>query len=152
MNDLIIPRQREPLFPNELIKDYLVSAALHEYEKVCFLIEHRGLYPDCTLPGKPSALCYVVLKPNHCLMRYLLDKGASIRFQDAMGMTPLHYAVLGGCEYCVATMILHGASVTVCNKKNQSPLDLARSRPNLGTCAEYLARCGAGTGESHRFH
>ena len=130
-------------FPDALIRDYLISAATRQYEKVCYLIESKGLHPDSTLAGKPTALCYAVLQPSHCLLEYLVAKGANINHKDGMGMTPLHYAAIGGCEFCISYLVKQGAELNATNYSGQTPLGIAISRSHSGCCTEYLVRLGA---------
>ena len=137
------PAAREAPVAEGVIKDYLVAAALHQLERVRHFIECRDLHPDTTYGGKPTALCYSVLKPHHALMTYLIGKGADPDRLDQMGMTPLHYAALGGCEVCLAALVVCGAKLSGGNRRGQTPLALALTRPSLAGGAEFLRRCGA---------
>ena len=65
----------------------IFCAALHDVAAVRFFIEQIGLHPDASFGGKPSALCYAVLKPHPALLVYLLDQGADVSRRDAMAMT-----------------------------------------------------------------
>ena len=125
------------------VRDYLVSAALHMTDQVQYYIEVMGLHPDATLGGKPTALCYAVLKPHFTLMTYVVEKGADINHADRMGMTPLHYAALGGCEHCLAFLVSRGAHLNACNRRGETPLALAGCKPHLAGGCEFLRRCGA---------
>lgn len=140
----------------EVVKDFLVAAALHQLDRVRHFVEGRGLHPDITFGGKPTALCYAVLKPHHGLMDYVLARGADPNHVDQMGMTPLHYAALGGCAVCLATLVGQGADLSRSNRRGETPLALAQSKPGRETAAEFLCRCGASldpnrTG-ARRFH
>ncbi|MDJ0608405.1 MAG: ankyrin repeat domain-containing protein [Kiloniellales bacterium] len=125
------------------VKDYLVSAALHMTDEVRYYIEVLGLHPDATFGGKPTALCYAVLKPHFTLMTYVIEKGADINHFDRMGMTPLHYAALGGCEHCLAFLVSRGAGLNTANRRGDTPLALAACKPHLADGCEFLRRCGA---------
>ena len=138
----------QPAVAQDTIKDFLVSAALHQLDRVRYFVETRGLHPDTTYGGKPTALCYVVLKPHHDLMRYVLSKGADTNRQDGMGMTPLHYAAMGGCVYCMASLISHGARINIENRLGQTPLAMTLEKPHLAHCREFLQRHGASRCES----
>ncbi|MEM7171378.1 MAG: ankyrin repeat domain-containing protein [Pseudomonadota bacterium] len=127
----------------ETIKDFLMSAALHSLEKVKFYVEDRGLHPDTTYGGKPTALCYAVLKPNRPLLNYLLDQGADSNHVDQMGMTPLHYAALGGCIYCLSSLVNVGAKLNEFNRCGETALALALNRQNSPEGIDYLIRSGA---------
>lgn len=134
---------RRPSVAEETAKDFLVSAALHQLDRVRSFIESGGLHPDTTYGGKPTALCYAVLKPHRGLLAYLLDKGADVQRRDGMGMTPLHYAALGGCVYCAACLIGRGARLNVENCLGQTPLALTLEKPHLALSREFLTRHGA---------
>lgn len=125
------------------IREYLVASALHQIERVRFFVETEGLHPDSTYRGKPTALCYSVLKPYPCLMEYLCEKGADVNNTDILGMTPLHYAALGGCEYCIGYLIGAGAQLNTANKCGDTPLALTLNRSDLASCREFLQRHGA---------
>ena len=139
-----------------MLKDFLVAAALHQLERVRGFVETQGLHPDSTLGGKPTALCYAVLKPCHCLMDYLLSRGADINRADQMGMTPLHYAAMGGCAYCLATLIAHGARLNRTNRLGKTPLGLTMDKPHLAQVRALLLCHGALLHEAEprarRFH
>ena len=74
------------------VKNFLIAAALQQSELVRYFIEIEGLHPDAKWDGKPTAICYAVLKKNPPLLMYLLEKGANVNHVDVLGMTPLHYA------------------------------------------------------------
>ena len=132
-----------PSVDAETAKAFLVAAALQQLDRVQSFIEAGGLHPDTTYGGKPTALCYAVLKPHPVLATYLLDKGADIHRRDGMGMTPLHYAALGGCVYCAACLVGRGACLNAENCRGQTPLTLTLEKPHLGLCREFLTRHGA---------
>jgi ankyrin repeat protein len=78
-------------------------------------------------------------------MKYLIYHGADIMHSDGLGMTPLHYAALGGCEYCVSYLISLGAQINHETKNGKTPLALIENRENQNSCCEYLERNGACT-------
>lgn len=120
-----------------------MAAALQQFERIQHFIEVEGLHPDATFEGKPTAVCYALLKSNIRLVRYLFSKGAQVNQADVVGMTPLHYAALGGCEYCLATVIGLGASLNVANRCGKTALAMTLDKPNLGGCREMLTGHGA---------
>lgn len=140
----------------ETVKDYLCAAALHNVAAVRFFIERIGLHPDASFGGKPSALCYAVLKPHHGLLDYLLRRGADVSLQDAMAMTPLHYAAMGGCHCCLARLIAAGAPLNAVNYSGLTPLGLTLGKQHLAGIRTFLECHGAGLEEGQpqpkRFH
>ena len=125
-----------------LIREFLFAAALHQIDRVKNFIEIDGLHPDATYRGKPTAICYALLKPNWNLMNYLFIQGAEVNQADSVGMTPLHYAVLGGCEYCLSEVTARGAQVNVGNKCGKTPLAMTLDKPHLSDCREMLTHLG----------
>ena len=68
------------------IKRYLVSAAIQNIGEVRHFIETLGFHPGTTFGGKPTALCYALLKQDRCLTQYLIMHGADVNSRDQMGM------------------------------------------------------------------
>ena len=126
-----------------VIKEYLIAAAQLDFATVRFFIEEVGLHPDSTYNGKPTALCYAALQRDHCLMMYLVKKGASVNIVDPLGSTPLHYAALSGCEYCVSYLIRSGSDLNIRNKRGETPLSVTLGKACLEGCRELLRRHGA---------
>ena len=120
------------------IRTLLVAAATHDVDTVQHLVRDCGLHPDATLNGKPSALSYSVMKPHWSLMSFLLDSGAAPTTSDAVGMTPLHYAVLGGRVACVAALVDQGADLSATNIKGYSALEMAEVHAQGCDCSRYL--------------
>ena len=110
------------------IQQLLIGAALQDFDRVKYLLEVFGLHPDSTIDGKPTALCYAVLKPNLNLVEHLIQLGADVNKSDGMGMTPLHYAAVGGCNYCVSILISRGAEINAVNSSGRTPASLAWDR------------------------
>ena len=75
-------------------------------------------------------------------MNYLFIQGAEVNQADSAGMTPLHYAVLGGCEYCLSEVIARGAQINVGNKCGKTPLAMTLHKPHLNDCREMLTHLG----------
>ena len=138
------------------IEDYLACAALHRIDRVRYYVDVMEMHPDCTYGGKPTALCYALIQPHRNLMKFLMARGADVNRSDALGMTPLHYAALGGCEYCMAYIIRHGAERNARNVAGRTPLALIEERPHRQSGREFLARYGTasrwGPPPSKRFH
>lgn len=131
-------------FNRDVVREFLMAAALHQFERIRNFIEGVGIPPDATFGGKPTAICYVVLKPHQALVHYLISRGARANQMDAVGMTPVHYAVLGGCEYCVSYLISLGAQLNEADHCGNTPLALAQGKPKSRGCHELLERRGAG--------
>lgn len=123
-------------------EQFLISAALQDFDRVRHFVEVEGLHPDTTIEGKPTAICYAALKRDRCLLQYLHIKGASANIKDKMGMTPLHYAVLGGCTFCVSYLIHSGASVNQPSLTGKTPLALTIGSSHLQECKKLLMRHG----------
>lgn len=138
--------KRKPAAPTvypEHARAFLFAAALRDFARIRHFIEVVGLHPDTTLEGKPTAICYAVLKQDNCLLSYLHKRGASINIADRIGMTPLHYAALGGSAYCVAYLVRNGANLNQRNKAGETPSSMIQGRPDLDECRELLRRYGA---------
>lgn len=150
MNSIKLPDQQN------IIREYLISAALQKLEMVCYFIETEGLHPDATRDGKPTALCYAAMKRNHRLLNYLIGKGADVNHRDVLGMTPLHYGVLGGCECVIANLIASGAELNAINCDGKTPLAIAVCSEQRANCVEFLQRYGASLNSAppsaKRFH
>lgn len=140
----------------ETVKSYLLAAALQDTAAVRFFIEQVGLHPDASFGGKPTALCYAVLKPHLGLLDYLLGRGADVGHGDAMAMTPLHYAAIGGCPCCLARLIAAGAPLNAVNRSGLTPLGLTLDKPGLAGNRALLeshgAALAAGPPRPKRFH
>ena len=131
-----------PAMEETIVRELLIAAALHDVNTLRHLIEIEGLPADATYAQKPTALCYALLKPHHPMMEYLVGKGADIMYADGLGMTPLHYAALGGCEYCISYLINLGAPINRPNNSGKTPLALTENKPHLVDCREFLQRVG----------
>ena len=59
------------------------------------------------------------------VVKYLIEKGASIDLKDKNNETPLHIAVLNGNLEIVKCLIENGAKIDPKNDKNQTPLFIA---------------------------
>ena len=126
-----------------MIRQYLLSAALQEMEMVRYFIEAVGLHPDTTYGGKPTALCYAALKADRRLIEYLHIRGADVNHRDQMGMTPVHYATIGGCLHCLAYLMHNNADINQVNHSGKTALALCKGKPRLAECGELLRRSGA---------
>lgn len=158
---MTMPAHRAVRRDTAVVEDFLIAAALQQPYKIRYYIERIGLHPDTTREGKPTALGYAALKPNLGLITYYLERGADVNHADAMGMTPLHYAAMGGCAACLACLVSGGADINRRNRGGETPLASAlyRARRRSQRCVELLRCYGAVTAEhpgpapaSPRFH
>ncbi len=132
-----------PPVPESSVQEFLVSVAQLDITAVRQWVERKGLHPDATVGTKPTAVCYAAIKGDSCLMSYLISNGASVDFEDGMGMTPLHYAAMGGDPVCVSMLVAHGARLNKQNLHGKTPLAISKSRPNTGESVDLLERYGA---------
>jgi hypothetical protein len=144
----------------ETVKRFLISAALNETEMVCDYVQSFGVFADATWGGKPTALCYSALHANDWLVGFLLHHGADANHRDALDMTPLHYAVLGGCPASIRKLLGAGASTGACNRFGKTAeallpprLEAARRRAvlrSLSTRPRGAFPASAWNGNNHR--
>lgn len=73
-------------------------------------------------------------------MTLLLDAGASVKTQDLMGNTPLHWAVRSHttvpCSACIGLLLDAGADIGALNRLGDTPL--LKAIKCAGTLAEYV--------------
>jgi len=73
------------------------------------------------------------------LARELIKSGANVNSKGRLGQTALHYAAMAGHTNCVQLLIGHGADVSVCDSKEESPIDKAE-RWGRAECLEMLQK------------
>ncbi|MBW1810200.1 MAG: ankyrin repeat domain-containing protein [Deltaproteobacteria bacterium] len=83
--------------------------------------------------GHPTKLDMVFLTVS-----LLIDKGASLSLKSGNGLTPLHYAVVGGHERMIVLLLKKGARVDVLDSQGRTPLQLAKIY-NSESAMELLA-------------
>jgi len=142
-SEAVIKHWPQAVVDTQKVQQFLVATALKKFCAVRFYIEEIGLHPDETQSGRPTALCYAVLQQDRCLMQYLLLKGADTNKPDEKGMTPLHYAALGGCGFCILYLLQSGADVNQENRDGKTPLALCVGRADLTESCNLLKRYGA---------
>ena len=137
-------------------RELLTCAALHRIDRIRYFVDEKGMHPDCTYGGKPTALCYALIQPHRDLVAFLVTRGANVNHSDVLGMTPLHYAALGGCEHCMAYLIHHGADRNARNAEGRTPLGLIQDRSHLESGQRVIERCRTAppreASSSRRFH
>lgn len=111
----------------------IVAAQAGNKQAVEFLIDH-GIDPnipaDVTImTGNDGvrAIHEAVSNDNLDMIQFLLDKGADINAKDALGWTPLHWAISVYLPKIAEFLIQKGASLTIKNDHGQTPLDYALS-------------------------
>jgi len=125
------------------ITAFLVSAALRDFSRVQYFIEELQVHPDATTRGKPTAICYALLKRDRELLHYLHEHGADLNSIDKMGMTPAHYAAMGGCLYCLSFLILHGADIDRPSLSAKTPYAVSVETNSCLECRQLLRCHGA---------
>ncbi|AVP86977.1 hypothetical protein phytr_130 [Candidatus Phycorickettsia trachydisci] len=74
------------------------------------------------------------------MVRYLIERGASVNIQDGIGATPLHYAVQNGSQSIVQYLIEHEAKIDTQDELGKTPLHYAAEDGNLGTIQSLIER------------
>ncbi len=77
--------------------------------------------------GGWTPLHYAAANGHDAIVRKLLAKGARVNVQTKSGVTPLYMAARMPSRQVVMTLLRAGAYRDLCNDKNQSPADIARS-------------------------
>jgi ankyrin repeat protein len=91
------------------------------------LLKH-GAKIDPVFHGETPLLQIIRANP-FALLRWLVDHGADINFQDQKGCSPLHYAVKRNHTLAQIVMLLKlGANQNLSAKDGQSPISLAMTR------------------------
>jgi ankyrin repeat protein len=96
------------------------------------LLKH-GAKIDPVFHGE-TPLLQIIMAKRFALLRWLVDHGADINFQDQKGYSPLHYAVKRDHTLAQVVMLLKlGANPNLSAKDGHSPITLAmaRKKPRL---------------------
>ena len=76
-----------------------------------------------------SPLLQVIRSKRLELLKWLIDNGANINFQDNEGYAPLHYAVKGSHTLSqIQELLKYGADPTLKAKDGDSPVFLGRAK------------------------
>ena len=75
------------------------------------------------------------LNVSDAVVQVLVDAKANLNAVDITGRTPLHYAAEMGYDPIVAALVRAGASQTVHDKADKTPVQLAQNRQLTGTIA-----------------
>jgi len=89
-----------------------------------------------------SALHYAATNGHEAIVKLLIEKGANVNVRTSAGITPLYMAARSKHRKVVMQLLRSGAYRDLCNTKQQSPADAARSAGDE-ELAKYLAidRC-----------
>ena len=108
--------------------------AIHEdlSKEVLQLIIDLGADVNATNHENATALMLAIEKGNADVINILINAGASMAVENAVGNTWIHYAVSGDCDMEVLQSVIHrGADVNATNKQNVTALMLASQMGNL---------------------
>jgi ankyrin repeat protein len=95
---------------------------------VKMLLEH-GANPNCL---------HSAVRHHKEVVQLLLDYNADVNQKDGNGRTPLHFAVIFGCEDNINLLISNGANVNAENNNEETPLHvLVQSWPQLWWTKEF---------------
>jgi uncharacterized protein len=128
----------------ELARFLLASGAVPDHNSMRSAIWDQDL-PLCELLfsfggdvdpvlDRETPLLQVVKSKRLQLLKWLIDHGANINFQDVNGYTPLHHAVKGNHTLAqIRALLGYGANPTIKARDGATPLSLARKlgKPRL---------------------
>ncbi|MDN3506900.1 MAG: ankyrin repeat domain-containing protein [Simkaniaceae bacterium] len=89
------------------------------------LSENCGINVPCPRYNNATALHLAAAKGYKKLAQSLIDYGAQVDAQDAMGNTPLHVALRRGNSSLVKLLLNSGARIDIKDHKGRTPLELA---------------------------
>jgi ankyrin repeat protein len=109
----------------------IVPAVLYgEFEIIQLLVEHGAKIEFQAEDGwRYTALSDAAIYSNH-ILKYLLDQGGEIDFQDDEGNTALMYAVNARHTENVKLLIESGANPTLVNENGATVLSVAQTKDN----------------------
>ena len=93
--------------------------------------------------GQPGDLGAVPEDETLEAVKVLLELGADVTAANPAGDTAMHIAVSRGFNKIVQLLADRGAKLDARNKRDQTPLAVASSRPQLKATAELLRALGA---------
>ena len=86
-------------------------------------------------PNGRRPLNYAALRNDPAMIHALLRAGALINGTNLSGFTPLHHAGEAGATDAATVLIAHGASLTLKNRRLQTPLETAEAFRHPETAA-----------------
>ena len=105
---------------------YLTRTSIVNHDVVRLLLD-SGAGPNLTAKSqyRKTPLSYAVISNDEVLSRMLIEYGAKLDLEDAMGHTALFYAVTNEQHGMVELMLKLGAEVQIAEKENESLLHSA---------------------------
>ena len=92
-------------------------------------------------------------RKKETIARYFIEEGAPLNHRIPDGDTALHFAGSTGYRLLVKTLLDHGASVNICNKKGLTPLHAAVSTWVFDDIIKMLLQEGASpTAQDNAWH
>ncbi|KAF4523546.1 hypothetical protein B566_EDAN011994 [Ephemera danica] len=125
------PHMRQ-IFVDELLR----ATGNSEVGRVCQLVA-AGLSINSydSIESRNTPLHWAASYGNRDIVSCLIDRGANVNAMNSCGATPLHDAVSQNCIEIVEELLQGGANPLIQAMKGkfsgQTPLDLARSKPDL---------------------
>jgi len=102
------------------------SAIWDQDLKMVELLQSFGANIDPVIHNE-TPLLQIVKSKRLQLLKWLIDHGANINFQDHEGYSPLHYAVAKDCNRAqIQELLRYGAKPALKAKNGDSPISLAR--------------------------
>ncbi len=92
-----------------------------------------------------TPLGQAVYSNNLTLIRYLIQKGANIDALNSDGLSALFLAIETNQKDSINLLIDLNADLNLLNKKNETPLDLAKTKPGFKRMCGVMVKAGAKT-------
>lgn len=110
----------------------LIAASIRGYTDVCKFLVGKGANVDYRSPNGDSALSLAIWKKHATTAIFLVEHArTTIDAYDKFGDTPLIDAVKGNLHDVVRALVKKGADVNHKNKKGDTPLSLANTKPDI---------------------
>lgn len=106
------------------------------------LLNHDAQATELTTQGKMTPLHLAAIMKRHPVAQLLLEHGADLNVQSAVGQTPLHLAALRDDREMAQLLLEQGAQLDIVDKEGHTPADLA-SLQNHDEFVAQLRTAGA---------